>query len=258
MKIRIFDSHSHYDDDAFDSDRLSLLESLSSNGVVGVINAGCSVKSSEDAAALAQKFPFIYSAAGIHPQEAQSVDISDINRIREIAKQNKVIAIGEIGLDYHYEGYNKDKQINLFELQLQLAKELKLPVIIHDRDAHADTMELLKKYKPNGVIHCYSGSVEMANELIKLGFYLGFTGVVTFKNAKRVADVIRAIPINRILAETDCPYMAPEPFRGKRCDSSMVKYIIERIAQIRDIDPEQMAEQIIKNTKECFGIKFKV
>jgi TatD DNase family protein len=212
------------------------------------------VKSSEHAAALAQKFPFIYAAAGIHPQDTLSADISDINKIGNIAKQNKAIAIGEIGLDYHYDDCPKDNQIKFFELQLQLAKELDLPVIIHNRDAHADTMELLKKYKPKGVIHCYSGSVEMANELIKLGFYLGFTGVVTFKNAKKVADVIRAIPINKILAETDCPYMAPEPFRGKRCDSSMVKYIIERIAQIKDIEPAQMAEQIITNTQECFKL----
>jgi TatD DNase family protein len=254
LSIRIFDSHAHYDDDAFDSDRLSVLESLSSAGVIGVINPGCSVKSSEQAVALAQKYPFIYAAAGIHPQDTPTANVGDINTIGEIAHRRKVIAIGEIGLDYNYENCPIDNQLKFFELQLQLAAELKLPVIIHDRDAHADTMELIKKYKPKGVMHCYSGSVEMANELLKLGFYLGFTGVVTFKNAKRAAEVIQALPMDKILAETDCPYMAPEPFRGKRCDSSMILHIINRMAQIKNMDAEEMAEQIIKNTQECFNI----
>jgi TatD DNase family protein len=255
LSIRIFDSHAHYDDEAFESDRLSVLESLSSSGVIGVINPGCSVKSSEQAVELAQKYPFIYAAVGIHPQDTPNADLKDINKIGEIAQRKKVIAIGEIGLDYHYDDCPRENQLRFFELQLQLAQELKLPVIIHDRDAHADTMELIKKYKPKGVMHCFSGSVEMANELIKLGFFLGFTGVVTFKNAKRAAEVISALPMERILAETDCPYMAPEPFRGKRCDSSMVKYTVSRIAQIKNIDEEEMAEQLIKNTQECFDIK---
>jgi TatD DNase family protein len=254
LSIRIFDSHAHYDDDSFDSDRLSVLESLSSSGVVGVINPGCSVKSSEQASELAQKYPFIYAAAGIHPQDTPNANLRDINKIGEIAHRQKVIAIGEIGLDYHYDDCPRENQLKFFELQLQLAAKLRLPVIIHDRDAHADTMELLKKYKPKGVMHCYSGSVEMANELIKLGFYLGFTGVVTFKNAKRAAEVIHTLPMDKILAETDCPYMAPEPFRGKRCDSSMVIHTINQMAQIKNIDAEEMAEQIIRNTQECFNI----
>jgi TatD DNase family protein len=254
LSIKIFDSHAHYDDAAFDEDRLSVLEGLPLRGVVGVINPGCSVKSSEMAAAFAENYSFVYAAAGIHPQDAQNAAESDIDKIKGIALEKKVIAIGEIGLDYHYDDCPREKQIRIFELQLQLAIKLDLPVIVHDRDAHADTLTLLKKYKPRGVVHCFSGSVEMANELIKLGLYLGFTGVVTFKNAKKAADAVLSLPMDKILAETDSPYMAPEPFRGKRCDSSMVQYVIQRIAQIKAVSAEEMAEQLIKNTQKCFDI----
>jgi TatD DNase family protein len=254
--MQIFDSHSHYDHHAFDGDRYELLASLPSKGICGVLNNGTSVASSLQSVSYAQRFGFVYASAGIHPQDAGDAKDGDVEKIGEIAQRyEKVVAIGEIGLDYHYDTPSKETQLSFFERQLALSRELGLPVIIHDREAHADTLSLVKKYRPRGVFHCYSGSAETARELVSLGFYLGFTGAVTFKNNKKAAAVISSIPLERILIETDCPFMAPEPFRSQRSDSSMLGHVLDRIAQIRDIDPERAAETILQNTRELFGVK---
>lgn len=254
--MNIFDSHGHYDDSAFDGDREELLQSLKENNVVGVVNPGSSVSSSLAAVELSKKYDFIYAAVGIHPEEAQQTTEQDIETLKNAALSNKkVIAIGEIGLDYHYDECPHDIQIKWFERQVELANELHLPVIIHDRDAHADTMEILKKYRPRGVVHCYTGSAEMAKELINRGFYIGFTGVVTFKNAKKPVEAAAVVPLDRLLIETDCPYMAPEPLRGRRCDSTMLKHTLNRIASIKELEPEAVAEASYQNTKTLFGIK---
>lgn len=251
----VFDSHAHYDDPAFDPDREVLLASLPGAGVVGVINPGCTVQGSETAVALAARHPFLYAGVGIHPEEAANAAPGDLARIEKLAAREKVVAIGEIGLDYHYEdAAPRETQLRLFEDQLLLAGRLGLPVIIHDREAHADTLELLRKHRPRGVMHCFSGSAQMALELVRLGLYIGFTGVVTFKNARRSVEAAAALPADRILIETDCPYMAPEPYRGKRCDSSMLQYTLRRIAEARGEEPRQLAEESIRNTRHCFGL----
>lgn len=253
--MRIFDSHAHYDDTAFDADRATLLAQLPACGVTGIINAGTTVATSENSIRLAEEYPYFYAAVGIHPEEIESCRQDDLDRIRALAASRKVIAIGEIGLDYHYEGFDKEKQLAVFESQLKLARDLGLPAVIHDRDAHGDTMRLLSLYKPRGVLHCFSGSVETAAQAIGLGLYLGFTGSITFKNNRKAAAVLASIPRDRILVETDCPYMAPEPLRGKRCDSSMLAYTIARIADILGIGPEETAALTACNAKRLYNIK---
>ena len=253
--MEIFDSHAHYDDPAFDPDRTELLESFPARGIVGIVNAGASVRSSLAAVSLAARYPFIHAAVGIHPEEAADFQPGDIARIGEIASGGpKVIAIGEIGLDYHC-GVDRALQKQVFENQLRLADEHRLPVIIHDREAHADTLELIRKYRPRGVVHCFSGSAEMAGEVIALGMYLGFTGVVTFKNNRKAAGVLAAVPHDRVLVETDCPYMAPEPLRGRRCDSSMLVHTITRIASYWEMQPDDVARQTAGNVRRLFGIR---
>ncbi|MEG0273367.1 MAG: TatD family hydrolase [Hydrogenoanaerobacterium sp.] len=256
MYENIFDSHAHYDDKRFDDDRDELLERLFSQGLRGVINAASSIESSKTSLALAQKYTQIYCAAGVHPEEAQSFSQTDCDILAELAQSPRVVAIGEIGLDYHYDdAAPREKQREAFESQLILAGKLNLPVIVHDRDAHGDTMDLLRRYKPRGVLHCFSGSAEMAREVLSLGMYLGFTGVVTFKNARKALAAAEATPINRILLETDCPYMAPEPNRGRRCDSGMLENTCEALAIIKNITPQQLFDATSENTKELFNIK---
>ncbi|MEG2852109.1 MAG: TatD family hydrolase [Hydrogenoanaerobacterium sp.] len=256
MYENIFDSHAHYDDKRFDDDRDELLERLFSQGLRGVINAASSIESSKTSLALAQKYTQIYCAAGVHPEEAQSFSQTDCDILAELAQSPRVVAIGEIGLDYHYDdAAPREKQQEAFESQLILAGKLNLPVIVHDRDAHGDTMDLLRRYRPRGVLHCFSGSAEMAREVLSLGMYLGFTGVVTFKNARKALAAAEATPINRILLETDCPYMAPEPNRGRRCDSGMLENTCEALAIIKNITPQQLFDATSENTKELFNIK---
>ncbi|MEF9853272.1 MAG: TatD family hydrolase [Hydrogenoanaerobacterium sp.] len=256
MYENIFDSHAHYDDKRFDDDRDELLERLFSQGLRGVINAASSIESSKTSLALAQKYTQIYCAAGVHPEEAQSFSQTDCDILAELAQSPRVVAIGEIGLDYHYDdAAPREKQREAFESQLILAGKLNLPVIVHDRDAHGDTMDLLRRYRPRGVLHCFSGSAEMAREVLSLGMYLGFTGVVTFKNARKALAAAEATPINRILLETDCPYMAPEPNRGRRCDSGMLENTCEALAIIKNITPQQLFDATSENTKELFNIK---
>jgi len=251
--MEIFDSHAHYDDEAFDVDRDELLASMPEKGVISIINAGISVKSSLNSIQLANRYPFVYAAAGIHPEEAEHSGPQDVDKIGELASNVKIVAIGEIGLDYHYE-IDKEVQLRLFLSQLSLANDLNLPVIIHERDAHADMLDILKKYKPRGVLHCFSGSTEMAVEVVKLGLYIGLTGVVTFKNNKKAASVIAAVPDERVLCETDCPYMTPEPLRGKRCDSTMLEHTLRSIAAYKSITPENAASLTASNARTLFNL----
>lgn len=250
----IFDSHAHYDDPAFDRDRDELLESLFEKNVCAIVNVGANLKTSQSSIELAEKYPSIWAAVGVHPQDAESLTSDYIEILRAMLKHKKVVAIGEIGLDYHYDGFNKKVQQQVFEDQLKLAKERSIPVIVHSREAGADTLTLLKKYKPKGVVHCFSGSCEMADEVIRLGMYIGLGGVVTFKNAKNPVLVAKNVPIERLLVETDCPYMAPVPMRGQRCDSSMIQYTAEKIAQIRNMNFNDLLSVTKANASNLFSI----
>ena len=251
----IFDSHAHYDDKTFNSDRDSLLKKLIVNDICGLINVGADLKTSQASIDLSEKYPFIWAAVGVHPNEADNLPCNYIDVLKSMLKKDKVVAIGEIGLDYHYEQPSKEIQKQVFENQLKLAIENSMPVIIHDRDAHGDTLELLKKYKPKGVVHCFSGSPEMADEIVKLGMYIGLGGVVTFKNAKNPVLVAQKIPLDKLLLETDCPYMAPVPLRGNRCDSSMIRYTAKKIADLKGIEVRDLLSITKNNTEKLFSIK---
>lgn len=249
----IFDTHAHYDDKAFDGDREDVIDMLFKNGVCGVVNQGTDIKTSEFSINLARRYDGFYAAVGLHPECLDENSINDLCKIRELAKSEKVVAIGEIGLDYYYD-IPRDLQKTVFAKQLELAAELDLPVNIHDREAHGDTLEMLKKYKPKGILHCFSGSVEMAKEIVKLGMYIGIGGVVTFKNARKTVEVIEAIPLERLVLETDCPYLSPVPFRGKRNDSSMIKYTAQRIAEIRNTTAEEILTITRRNAADVYKI----
>ena len=249
----IFDSHAHYDAEAFDADRDEVLRAMSAAGVGGIVNCGTTVKSSEFSLVLTEQYPFVWAAAGIHPEDATGVTEADIQAIGEYYSHPKCVAIGEIGLDYHWlDLCEKETQLKWFERQLWLAKELDAPVIVHDREAHEDTFRLLKKYRPRGVLHCYSGSAEMLREVAALDMYIGLGGAVTFKNAVKPVAVAKAVPIDRLLLETDAPYMAPEPFRGKRCDSRHIRYTAEKIAAMRKIEAEELLRMTGENVKRLF------
>ncbi|MDZ5254709.1 TatD family hydrolase [Clostridium sp. LIBA-8841] len=257
MKYKIFDTHAHYDSDSFDEDRESVIKELKENGVIGILNCGSDLYGLRKSVELAKDFDMFYAAVGIHPENADEFNEEVVKEIREYVKYEKVKAIGEIGLDYYWdENPPKEVQKEVFRAQMKLADELNLPVIIHDRDAHGDTLEIMKEF-PNviGVVHCFSGSVEFAKECIKLGYYIGFTGVLTFKNAKKIVDVCREIPADRILVETDCPFMAPVPFRGKRNKSDYIEYIIDKMSEIRGISGEEMNEILLNNKRNLFKIK---
>lgn len=256
MSLHIFDSHAHYDDEAFDEDRELVIGDIHEKGVIGVLNCGASLEGARESVKLSEKHDFIYAAVGVHPSYADVVDSKVIDELEELTKYQKVRAIGEIGLDYYWEeNPSRDIQKEAFRAQMKLAEKLNMPVIIHDRDAHADTLEILKEF-PNviGVIHCFSGSVEFARECLKLGYYIGFTGVVTFKNAKKIIEVAKEVPLDRILVETDCPYMAPTPYRGKRNQSSYIIHILEKIAEIKDISIETLNNHTISNVKNLLKI----
>lgn len=248
----IFDSHAHYDDKAFDVDRDILISQLFSNGICGIINVGCNLKTSAMSVDLAKKYPLIWATVGIHPHEAENVPKNYLDTLKDYLSDKKVVAIGEIGLDYHYDFSPREVQKKVFEEQLKLAKELDFPVIIHCREAYADTLELLKKYKPTGVVHCFSGSAEVSQEVVNLGMYIGLGGAVTFKNAKNPVLVAKTVPIDRILLETDCPYMAPVPHRGKRCDSSLIKFTAEKIATERGFSVNELLSTATQNVYELF------
>lgn len=254
MYKNIFDTHAHYDDSRFDEDRDELIASLSEKGVSHIVNCGCDLKSSLTTVALAEKYDFVYAAVGVHAHEAEEATEGDLAEIESLYEREKVVAVGEIGLDYHYDFSPIERQLEIFERQLILANRLDLPVIVHDREAHEDTMNLLKKYKPKGVVHCFSGSAEMAKEIVKFGMYIGIGGAVTFKNAKKPVEVVEYLPLDRLLLETDAPYMTPVPFRGQRCDSAHIAYTAEKIAEIKAIDTQELIDICNKNAKNLFGI----
>lgn len=242
----IFDTHAHYDDKKFDNDRSELLHALPMQGVDHIVTQGTSVETSRQSLLLAEKYDYIYAAVGVHPECLNTMQDNTLEQIAALAQHPKAVAIGEIGLDYYYEDIPKDLQKCAFERQLALSKELNMPVTVHDREAHGDTLDFLKKYKPKGIVHCFSGSVEMAREIVKLGMYIGIGGVVTFKNARKTVEVIQDIPLDRIVLETDAPYLAPVPFRGKRCDSSMIRYTAQAIADILN----RPIEDILRITRQ--------
>ncbi len=254
MKPLIFDSHAHYDDRQFDADRDALLTAMPQNGVELILNAATSPKSVKQSIAMAERYPFMYAAVGVHPSELDTADLSFIDEMESLYAHPKVVAIGEIGLDYHYDTFPRDLQREWFERQLALAKKLDAPVIVHDRDAHEDTLTLLKKYRPRGVVHCFSGSVEMMRDVVALGMYIGLGGAVTFKNAKKPCAVAAAVDSDKLLLETDCPYMAPVPLRGHRCDSAQIIHTAAKIAELRGVTVEDLLWQTGQNAKTLFGI----
>ena len=250
-----FDTHAHYDDRAFDDDRYALLDSVHDAGVELIVDPGCDLKSSRASIALAERVPFVYAAVGIHPEELQDSTPEILAEISALAEDPKCVAIGEIGLDYYWDASHKEEQKLLFRQQLQLALELDKPVIIHDREAHGDCFEIVRDYPGlRGVFHCYSGSAEMAKELLKDGWYLGFDGPVTYKNARKTLEVLAICPPERILIETDSPYLSPVPHRGKRNDSRNLRYIVQTIAENLRLEPETVAGITLENGKRLFGI----
>ena len=252
----LFDTHAHYNDDAFDQNRKGLLDALPDAGVGAVVIPGVDVESSRSALALAESRPWLFAAAGIHPEDCAGCTAADFSAIRDLCREKKVVAIGEIGLDYYWaENPPKEFQQMVFRRQLELALELELPVIVHDREAHGDSLEIVKEFPGvRGVFHCFSGSPEMAEELLKLGWMLSFNGAITFKNARRAPDILRWLPLERLMLETDAPYMAPEPYRGQRCDSTMIARSAETVAQLRGLTRDEVEAVTLENGKKFFGI----
>ena len=251
-----YDTHAHFDSGSFNADRHELLSSMPAQGITLINNIGCDVESSRDSIALAEQYPFVYAVVGHWPGNVGDMTENDIEIYREMAKHEKVVAIGEIGLDYFHKDVTPEVQKHWFERQMELAYEVGLPVVIHERDAHGDAMEIVRRWadKVPGVFHCYSGSAEMAKELVSLGWSLSFTGVVTFKNARRAIESIEAIPLDRIMIETDCPYLAPVPFRGKRNHSGYVPKVAEKIAEIKGLTTEEIACITMENGRKFFRI----
>ena len=256
MTTSIFDSHAHYDDSQFDPDREELLgHILPEKDVSGVINMAADLASCQTTWELTQRYGYVYGAAGIHPEEARDLPHDWLAQVKGWLGRPKMVAVGEIGLDYHWlDACPKDRQQEVFGLQLELARELSLPVVVHDREAHADTLSFLRQYRPAGVVHCFSGSWETAREILGLGMYIGLGGVVTFKNARHPVEVAKNIPLDRLLLETDCPYMAPVPFRGKRNDSSLIAYVAERIGEVRGQPAEEILQAAEANARRLFAI----
>ena len=254
--MNLFDTHAHMDDKAFDADREELLRALPEQGIALLMNPGCSLASSRAACDLAEKYDYIYAAVGSHPDAADEVNQETLEAYRMLCKQNpKVKAIGEIGLDYHYEDIPREIQLRAFRDQMALARELNLPVIVHEREAHEDGMAVVREFpEVTGVFHCYSGSAEMARQLVKLGWYIGFTGVLTFKNARKALEVAQSIDLSRIVLETDCPYMSPEPFRGRRNDPGKLYRMAQVLGQLRGISAEEAAGIALENGKRLYGI----
>lgn len=257
--MKIFDTHTHYDDEAYDADRDELLTNLLSTSVAGFTAIGCSLERSRLAIALAEKYEQVVAAVGIHPEGVADLPDDYISRLRTLAAHEKVRALGEIGLDYHYPGYDKERQIRIFSEQLRLANELKLPVIIHSRDAMEDTLEIIERdlnVSNGAVMHCYSGGAETAKKLTDMGIMLSFTGVVTFRNARAAQEAAAVTPLSMLMLETDCPYLAPEPFRGKRCDSGMLGFIAEKIASVKQTDAAEIIKAGNENAARFYKLGF--
>ncbi|MBE6564177.1 MAG: TatD family deoxyribonuclease [Ruminococcaceae bacterium] len=253
----LFDTHAHYDDAKLDGIRDELLAQMQENGIDFIVNAGVNIETGVNSRSLAETYPFVYYAAGIHPSDAPVIADRQgtVDSLKELLAHKKAVALGEIGLDYHYEPETSSVQKEWFDFQLSLAEELKLPVIVHDREAHGDCMDIVRAH-PNvrGVFHSYSGSVEMAKELLRRGWLLSFTGVVTFKNAHRVAEVVTYVPLDRLMLETDCPYLTPHPHRGELNSSLYLHYIAEKIAEIKCIDYHEVCQTTTQNARTFFGI----
>ena len=258
--MAIFDTPAHYDSSAFKSDRDEVLTALPDAGVGLVVNAGCEIPSSKYGIQLAERYPHVYAAAGIHPSDCGDCTDADIAAVRELCRHPKVVAVGEIGLDYYWQDNpSREFQQKIFRQQIEVALELDLPVIVHDREAHGDTMAVLFDYpKARGVVHCFSGSPEMARELVKRGWYLGFDGPVTYKNAKKGPEVLAETPLDRIVIETDAPYLTPVPYRGKRNDSRYLPYVVEKLAEWKSLSPGEMERITWENGLRLYGLKGKV
>lgn len=254
----IFDTHAHYDDEAFDQDRDELLQSLKENGIEAVVNIGASIESTRNTLALAQRYPFVYGAVGVHPSETQELNEPLLDWLKLSAAGPKIVAVGEIGLDYHWDEPDRQVQRYWFGRQMEMAREVGLPMVIHSRDAAQDTLELIKSHRGGeigGVIHCFSYGVEMAREYLNLGFYLGIGGVLTFQNAKKLKEVVAYMPMDRLLLETDCPYLAPVPNRGKRNSSLNLPYVVEEVSRIKGISREEVIAVTSENAKTMYRLK---
>ncbi|MBQ3529821.1 MAG: TatD family hydrolase [Oscillospiraceae bacterium] len=252
----LFDTHAHLNDPAFDEDREALMAGLADKGIGLVMNAGCSLESSRDIIRMAERYPWLYASVGSHPDSADEVNEEVIEEYRKLCSHEKVKAIGEIGLDYYYEDIPREIQKKAFRMQMALANELDMPVIIHEREAHDDGMRIVKEFpKVKGVFHCYSGSAEMARQLVNMGWYIGFTGVLTFKNARKAVETAASVPLERIVLETDCPFMAPEPYRGKRNDPGYLPKMAEKLAEIRGISVEEAIAATTENAKRLYRIQ---
>ena len=254
----LFDSHAHYNDEKFDADRYELLSQMPEHNVGLIMNSCSSLDEVPDILDLCERFPFVYASAGVHPHEVENLKDSDMEKLKEYLKLPKIKAIGEIGLDYYYDFSPRDLQKKWFARQVDIAVELNMPVIIHDRDAHKDCMDILREHNikdAGGVFHCYAGSVEMAREILDWGMYIAFGGSLTFKNAARPVENAKYVPLDRILIETDCPYLTPVPHRGKRNSSLYIHYVAEKLAEIKGISVEEIENATYENAKRCFGIE---
>ena len=252
----LFDTHAHYDDRRFDKDRDTLLASMPEQGVGYVCNIGCDMPTSRQSIALAEAHDHVYAVVGIHPHNAADAVDADYAELEQMSRHAKVLALGEMGLDYHYDFSPRDVQRQVFVRQMELAGRLQMPVVIHEREACQDVLEVVRKNPVcRGVYHCYSGSAETARELVQLGYYLGFNGVITFDNARRSHEVIRSVPLERLLLETDCPYLTPVPHRGKRNDSGLMQYSLQKMAELRGLTPEEMARITTENALRFYGLQ---
>ena len=249
----IFDAHAHYDDERFDGDREELLAALPEKGVCAVMNNSVDLESAARAIGLAERYEHIYAAVGFHPENLENMPSDYLDRLAELSRHPKVAAIGETGLDYYWD-IPREPQKRVFEEQIKLSLDLGMPLVVHDREAHGDTFALMRKYRPRALLHCFSGSVELMREAVRLGLYISLGGVVTFKNARHSLEVASEIPIDRLLLETDAPYMAPVPFRGKRCDSSMIVFAAEKIASLRGMTAQELLDITCENAKAFYGI----
>ena len=253
--IKLTDTHAHYDDAAFEDDRYELLDRLFEESVGKIVTVGCALDRWQPALQLADRYNNVFAALGVHPEDIDGLPEDYLQQLEKLSEHPKVKALGEMGLDYHYENYDRERQIKVFREQLMLADKLSMPVVIHSRDATADTLEILHELRPKkAVMHCFSGSAEVAREVLDLGLYISFTGVVTFKNARRAVEACNQVPLDRLMLETDCPYMAPEPYRGKRCDSSMIRSTAAKIGEIKGLDADEVIRLCNENADRFFNM----